>query len=216
MSRTRFLWWILAAAMAGSLFYYSWMKLSVRPEQTVPPSIHGHAPDFTLKDTQGKPFGSSMLRGTVWVADFIFTSCAGQCPQMTNRMRLLQERLPQSVQLVSITVDPERDTPSVLARYASEYGAQPGRWHFLTGDKTAIQHLTMEGFHLGYADGGPKEEPIIHSVRFILVDQQGEIRGYYDAADQASLDRLVQDAKDAVRGSTSSPRTTGHPELVEG
>ena len=201
MKRTRrLLWGVLALAMAGSLlFYFIRSKPSIRPEHTAAPSAYGRVPDFTLTDAQNQPFGAAALHGRVWVADFIFTSCAGQCPLMTEQMRLLQQRLPAPVQMVSITVDPDRDTPAVLARYAAEHGAQPGRWHFLTGDKTIIQNLAMKGFHLGYAEGGPKEEPIVHSVRLILVDSQGEIRGTYDGIDPASLDRLVQDAKMLTR-----------------
>ena len=205
MSRTRLLWGILAAAMAGSFLYYSLgEKVSVQPQQTAPPSQqpqpdYGQVPEFTLTDETGQPFGSSQLRGKIWLADFIFTSCAGQCPRMTEQMRLMQQRLPQSVQMVSITADPQRDTPPVLAQYAARQGAQAGRWHFLTGPKPTIEKLILQGFHLGYADGGPPEEPIIHSVRFMLVDRQGKIRGAYDATDPAALDRLVQDVQELSR-----------------
>ena len=200
MSRSRLLWGILAAAMAGTLVASVWMKRAADvPAQNIPASPKNFAPEFTLTDSNGQPFASTVLRGKIWIADFIFTSCAGQCPMMTAQMRLLQMRLPKSVQLVSITVDPERDTPAVLAQYASRQGAQPGRWHFLTGEKAAIQRLTLQGFHLGYAEGGPKEEPIVHSVRLILVDRQGEIRGRYDGTDPVSLDHLIQEAQELSR-----------------
>jgi len=200
MSRSRLLWGVLAAAMAGTVVASVWLKHgSNLPAQNIAASPKNFAPEFNLTDSNGQPFASTALRGTVWIADFIFTSCAGQCPMMTEQMRLLQRRLPQSVQLVSISVDPERDTPAVLAQYASRQGAQPGRWHFVTGEKAAIQRLTLQGFHLGYAEGGPKEEPIVHSVRLILVDRQGEIRGRYDGTDPVSLDHLIQEAQELSR-----------------
>ncbi len=200
MSRSRLLWGVLAAAMAGTLVASVWMKHGADvPTQSIPASSKSFAPEFTLTDSNGQPFASTTLRGKIWIADFIFTSCAGQCPVMTAQMRLLQQRLPQSVQLVSITVDPERDTPAVLAQYASQHGAQPGRWHFVTGEKAAIQRLTLQGFHLCYAEGGPKEEPIVHSVRLILVDPQGEIHGAYDGTDPASVDHLIKDVQELCR-----------------
>lgn len=157
-------------------------------------------PDFTLTERSGQPFGLNDLRGHVWVADFIFTNCAGTCPIMTTAMTEIQktalaEKL-DDVKLVSITVDPERDTPEVLQRFADGYGALKDRWYFLTGDGAAIQQLANKGFLLSAAtSGGPAEEPIIHSNRFVLVDRQGRIRGYYDGTEEESVAQLLKDLK---------------------
>ncbi len=168
----------------------------------------GILPDFSLTERNGEPFGLKDLRGQVWVADFIFTNCAGTCPIMTTAMTEIQqialaERL-DDVKLVSITVDPERDTPEVLQRFADGYGALKGRWYFLTGEGAAIQQLANNGFLLSAAtSGGSAEEPIIHSNRFVLIDRQGRIRGYYDGTDEAGVAQLLQDIKKLYREEAS-------------
>lgn len=164
-------------------------------------------PDFTLTERSGQPFGLNDLRGQVWVADFIFTNCAGTCPIMTTAMTEIQKTALaeefDDVKLVSITVDPERDTLEVLQRFANGYGALQGRWYFLTGDGAAIQQLANKGFLLSAAtSGGPAEEPIIHSNRFVLVDRQGRIRGYYDGTEEESVAQLLKDLKKLYREAT--------------
>lgn len=166
-----------------------------------PLPILSTVPEFSLTERSGAPLGLADLRGKVWVADFIFTNCAGTCPIMTTAMTDLQkmalaENL-SDVRLVSITVDPERDSLAVLQRFADGYGAIKDRWYFLTGDGAAIQQLASKGFLLSAAasTGGSAEEPIIHSNRFVLVDRQGRIRGYYDGTDEESVRLLQQDLK---------------------
>ncbi|MBI3317821.1 MAG: SCO family protein [Candidatus Omnitrophica bacterium] len=200
-SRERF-WWgflviVLASVAAGAV---SGLSPAQRPLPGVA-VFHEPVAGFLLTDQTGGPFGSENLRGKVWIADFIFTSCAGTCPGMTERMRLLQGRLPGEIKLVSISVDPRRDTPEALARYAKAHQADSARWHFLTGPGEAIQRLAREGFHLGISEGETREEPIIHSVRFALVDRKGALRGLYDASDPPALERLIADARALLRNS---------------
>src|SRR6478609_2142992 len=95
-------------------------------------------PDFSLTDQTDRTIALQELKGKVWVADFIFTNCGGTCPVMTEKMRTLQTALPAGVRMVSFTVDPDRDTPKVLAAYAAEHGATRDRWLFLTGEKQAL------------------------------------------------------------------------------
>lgn len=166
-------------------------------------------PEFSLTERSGQSFGLSDLRGKIWVADFIFTNCAGTCPIMTTAMTDVQkmalaENL-DDVKLVSITVDPERDSLEVLQQFADAYGALKGRWYFLTGDGAAIQQLANQGFLLSAATStnGSAEEPIIHSNRFVLVDRQGRIRGYYDGTDEVSMKLLLKDLKKLYRESAS-------------
>lgn len=145
---------------------------------------------FDLTSSQGDPFASDHLEGKVWVADFIFTSCAGPCPLMSQKMARLQRtfrRVP-AVALVSFTVDPETDTPEVLAEYARLFGADPDRWHFLTGEYDAIQKIAVKSFALGSV-----ENPIHHSTYFTLVDKRGNIRGYFDSNDRSAMERLITD-----------------------
>ena len=153
-------------------------------------------PEFSLTDQTGKAVTLHDLTGKVWVADFIFTSCGGTCPLMTQDMRKLQDALPPEIRLVSFTVDPTRDTPRVLAAYAQEHGATNERWLFLTGDEQALYDLCVKGFKLPLdTENGTPAEPITHSSRFVLVDKQGEIRGYYSGTEEDELKRLAMDAK---------------------
>src|SRR5262245_36135582 len=142
-------------------------------------------PEFSLTDQTERIVTLADLKGKVWVADFIFTNCGGTCPMMTGHMRKLQDSLPPDIRLVSITVDPDRDTPKVLASYAAEQGATRDRWLFLTGEKQALHDLCIKGFKLPLDEsGGTVTEPIAHSTRFVLVDKQGEIRGYYSGTEE--------------------------------
>ncbi len=156
----------------------------------------GSVPDFELIERNGNPVTLADLEGQIWVANLIFTNCGGMCPMMTNQMRSLQETLPESVRLVSFTVDPNRDTPEVLSRYADRHGAEGDRWIFLTGERDQIYRLSKEGFHLAVDDTvGTEIEPITHSTRFVLVDQTGTIRNYYDGTSRDSVALLVQDVR---------------------
>ena len=192
--RRLILWSLLILAIAGTLGALAWSRLkSSRPAPAAAP-YYGAAPSFRLTDQEGRPFDSGVLHGRVWIADFIFTSCAGSCPAMSAKTAGLQRRLPPEVLLVSISVDPKRDTPQVLTEYARRYGAQSGRWFFLTGPEEEIRRTSQQGFHLGVAEGGSPEEPVIHSIRFVLVDREGAIRGYYDSTEPARLEQLIRDA----------------------
>jgi len=166
-------------------------------------------PNFQLIERSGQPFSRAELDGKIWIADFIFTNCAGTCPIMTSAMAEIQTSLVEEklydVKLVSISVDPERDTPKVLSTFANGYGADSTRWYFLTGDGEAIQKLSKEGFHLAAATGGGStDEPVIHSNRFVLVDRQANIRGYYDGTDDEAIKKLLNDLKNLYKSRNPS------------
>ena len=153
-------------------------------------------PDFTFTERSAREVKSQELAGKIWVADFVYTSCGGMCPIMTEKMRKLQDMLPKEIRLVSFSVDPDTDTPAVLASYANRYGADPQRWWFLTGNKPELFKLSKEGFKLALDDtGGTQAEPITHSSRFALVDRQGRIRGYYSMDEDSEIAHIVRDAK---------------------
>jgi protein SCO1/2 len=175
-------------AVAGAAVW----QIVLRP---VPPPVLGEVPEFSLINRDGRTVQKADLAGAPWVADFIFTRCAASCPMMTMRMERLNRELPADfpVRLVSFTVDPDYDTPAVLARYAASFKA-PRRWLFLTGPRDAMYRLSKEGFKLAVdAGGGPQDELILHSIRFVLVDGEGKIRGYYEAFDEESMKKLRQD-----------------------
>lgn len=144
-------------------------------------------PDFALTDARGETMTLDSLKGKVWVAMFFFTSCAGPCPVMVRSMGDLARDVSgaQPVRFVSITVDPETDTPERLKAYGEAAGADFNRWHFLTGPMADIERLSHEGFKLGSVD-----EPIFHSDRFVLVDAAGSIRGYFTGTEAEAIARL--------------------------
>jgi protein SCO1/2 len=157
-------------------------------------------PKFELVNQEGQPFGSAQLTGKIWIADFIFTSCPGPCPIISTRMSELQKPLaPSDVQLVSISVDPEKDTPDVLRAYAEKLRANSKRWDFLTGSRVAIYSLSRDGFKLGVSDGSEDAGIPIHSTRFALVDRRGAIRGYYDALAPDAVTKLLADTNHLLR-----------------
>lgn len=141
-------------------------------------------PDAQLVDENGRNVRLGAMKGSVTVYDFIFTSCSGTCPIMTNNMRALTAKVEKDapVRFVSISVDPARDTPQVLAQYAKRV-RNDARWTFLTGDRNTIVDLSVKGFKLAAGDPMPGGEALLHSSKFAVADKSGVIRGYYDATD---------------------------------
>ena len=158
-------------------------------------AVYGRVPNATLVERSGAKVSLGDLKGSVWVADFIFTRCAGTCQVMSRKMAGLQKSLHKAgnVKLVSITVDPDFDTPEQLTDFAKLYQADDERWLFLTGGEKQIQRLATEAFKLTLMEGTDPLEPIIHSTRFVLVDANGNIRGYYDGMENESSQRLIND-----------------------
>lgn len=168
------------------------------------------APDFALVDQLGDTVRTSDLRGKIWVASFIFTNCTGVCPLISARMATLRDRLRnegllgESVRLVSITVDPERDTPAVLREYAARYGGSPPtEWAFLTGrPPDAIRRMIQEGFHLtavapdearATTDTADANYQVQHSPRGLLIDAEGVVRRTYTSTETDAIDRIMAD-----------------------
>jgi len=163
------------------------------------PLRFGRLPEFSLLDHSGHPVTRAGLAGQIWVADFIFTHCAGACPAMTARMARLRREVPDEIAFVSFTVDPGNDTPEVLARYAANFDAGP-RWRFVTGPQKDLYALSTEGFKLAAMEIPPSEQrpaegdgPFLHSSKFVLVDRFGEVRGYYDSTDEDDMRKLATD-----------------------
>ncbi len=174
---------IAAIGFAGVTLY----KILDKP----PLPVLGQVNNFTLVDADGKPFSLKRLEDKIWIADFFFTTCSDICPIMTKNMKSLYEsfKLEPKMRLVSITVNPEQDTPATLKRYAKEAGADAKNWYFLTGERAVIRDLLINSFKLGDV-----KEPIFHSSYFALVDRAGLIRGYYDGTDDEAVAKLFKDA----------------------
>lgn len=152
--------------------------------------VYYDVPEFQLIAQDGQPFSSKVLAGKIWVADFIYTTCPGPCPRMTSQMHEVQDAIKSmpDIKLVSFTVDPARDTPPVLAEYAKLHRASPAHWYFLTGSPDTLQKLDRETFKLGSLNAEMQ-----HSTRFVLVDKQMRIRGYYDTSESRAIARVIQD-----------------------
>ena len=206
ISKTHFL--LLALGVIGVgivLGTFLWLKLALRPDSPLSEaqsleglSDFGPVPEFSLTERSGKTIDLAGLRGKVWIADFIYTSCTDTCPLQSAEMAKLQEHWSnrRELRLVSFSVDPARDTPQVLTRYAEHFKADADRWLFLTGNKEQILRLVQEGFRLSATPaltGGADEDVILHSPRFVLIDRAAQIRGYYDSRDAAALQRLNKD-----------------------
>ena len=170
----------------------------------------GTVPDFSLTERSGRKVSLADLKRKVWVVLFFYTGCRDTCPLIVPQMGLLHleyktdPEFQSEVRLVSITVDPERDTPRVLAKFAERFSADPELWLFLTGDEAAIYRLAQEGFRVGIGEqeNPPEvrhktgeEKEIFHSSRLILVDRKAQIRGYYSGVDAEAMVRLRRDLK---------------------
>ncbi len=187
---------LLAAALLGlvgvtAVLLRQWNGSSVpahaggRPPGAAPRVLFA-LPEFSLENGRGETIGLGDLLGKVWVADFIFTRCAGTCPMITHRMAALARELEADpalgeVRLVSFSIDPEFDRPEVLRDYAAAHDADTMRWTFLTGTRDAVRGLVRQGFKLPVEDQDDPVMPIVHSQQFVLVDRAGRVRGLYDA-----------------------------------
>jgi protein SCO1 len=212
-SKARFLLLGVSVVSLGIILgTFFWLKLAPRPGLTgwdAKPleglQRYGSVPQFSLIERSGKTTTLADLRGTIWIADFIYTTCQDTCPMQTAAMAQLQEQWKDraGLKLVSFSVDPEKDTTDVLSRYADRYKADSQRWLFLTGTKEEIGRLVQEGFRLSavaLSSDGNKDSVIMHSPRFVLIDKHAEIRGYYDSRDQQALERLKNDLATLING----------------
>ncbi len=194
-------WVPLLIVVVGVASAFLWADLFRFALQSSVPALPplGTLPAFELTERRQAPLRLDDLRGKVWVADFMYTSCVEICPLQSAEMARLQAAFADhaDLRLVSISVDPERDTPVALSAYAEKFQADPERWLFATGEPDAVARLAQEGFRLSAASYAPMDDgadhTFIHSNRFVLVDRQGRIRGYYRSTDPDDLVRLRRD-----------------------
>ena len=177
----------LVGMTALAVLVLAGLKFAGGSAQPLP--IYGQIADFALTNQDGGTVSLADLRGHVWVADIIFTRCPGPCLKMTRQMKELQEALPLTSQakLVTLTTDPDFDTPSVLKTYAQRFGADPGRWTFLTGTKAQIAKLAVDSLKLSAVPKRPedRESPddlFVHSTIFVLADKRGQLRGVFETS----------------------------------
>lgn len=167
--------------------------------QTLP--IYGSISSFQLVDQNNSIFDSSSLSGHPTVVNFIFTSCAHACPMLSRQMAKIQDKTKDisggEVRLISISVDPERDTPSKLREYGLRYGANFKRWTFLTGPIDTIRQVVVKGFMNAMEKGAAStEEPdlfdITHGENFVILDKRGDIRGFRQAKNDRDIHEIVK------------------------
>ena len=196
----------LAFVLAVVMGYSMWRGSERRDAEQLP--VIRAVPDFTLTDQNGNPVSKDDLRGKIWIADFIFTRCQGPCPLMTARMLEMQRALIKApeIKLVSVTVDPEHDTPEVLKAYAAANQADPERWKFLTGDKAVIEKLVTEGFmqHLAEENGEP-----VHGTMFLVVDGNGMVRSARMLEDPELIPKILTDTGNLMREQSAGSTPQG-------
>ena len=201
-SRSSILWKttlvLIPLITLGILLWLRQVEVNALRQRTV--SSYGIVPSFQLINQNGQSFGSAQLAGKIWIADFVYTTCPGPCPMISSRMSELQKPLEKTdLHLVSFSVDPDKDTPQVLRGYAEKLQADPARWDFLTGPKSAIYKLSHDGFKLAVSDGSAEQGIPVHSTRMVLVDRHGQIRGYYDATEPEAITKLLADTNHLLR-----------------
>ena len=143
--------------------------------------------EFSLTDQNGAAFSSKTLEKHVWIADFIYTNCPGPCPRMTAQMKSLQESLPpaSAAKLVTLTTDPDNDTPAVMKKYGDRFKADFNRWTFLTGTKREIAGLAGDSLKLSAVPVKPEDRQdgadlFIHTTIFVVVDRHAQLRGIFE------------------------------------
>ncbi len=181
----------LLAAMYGSFVVWrgrhdSQNSSPQQPQSSAPadPSSDPAAAEFVLKDQNGQKFDSHSLEGKVWVGSFFFTNCPSACWRLNQALAAIQQTSPESqVRYVSITCDPDNDTPDALLKYAENFKADPARWTFLTGDFKTIRRIGNEFFKVAVEKG-------THSDRAFVVDRQGQVRGRFRLTEPDQVEML--------------------------
>jgi protein SCO1/2 len=191
-----------AIGMPGR-FYYDSVVSVIRDGKTLNDTLWHSVADFKFQNQLGRTVSLADLSGKVVVADFFFTRCPSICPKLTVNIRKLQDALstkdqfkqlnPAFIQFLSFSVDPERDSVSVLKAYADHYGINPDVWWLLTGPKKQIYDFSMNELKLGLADGEGVDSNFIHTPKLVLLDKQRVVRGYYNGLDSAEMSKLAND-----------------------
>ncbi len=179
--------WVGIILLLGLLCLAVLLALAALKSQHPPLPVYGQVADFTLTNQDDQVTTLADLTNRVWVADIIFTRCAGQCPQMTAQMKSLQDRLPAntSARLVTLTTDPDYDSPRILKRYGEHFGADFHRWMFLTGTGAQVAGLAANGLKLSAVPIKPADQksPVdlfIHTTLFVVVDKHARLRGIFE------------------------------------
>ncbi|MEZ4936106.1 MAG: SCO family protein [Crocinitomicaceae bacterium] len=154
---------------------------------------------FAFLDQEGDTITKKDVEGKIYVADYFFTTCPTICPKMTAQLERVQEKYKDDpeILILSHTVHPENDTVEVMARYAQRHGAISKKWYFLTGEKEELYRLARQSYFVlkpaEVGEPGDAGSDFIHTNNFVLIDQKGRIRGYYDGTSPTEVDKLMED-----------------------
>jgi cytochrome oxidase Cu insertion factor (SCO1/SenC/PrrC family) len=191
-------WGAIALTVIGIAFAFVRNEIQ---EKTVRPLLFPVGlplADFTLTNQLGQSVSLRDLKGNVWIANIIFTRCAGPCPRLAGQMSELQAALPANkpIRLVTLTTDPDYDTPSVLKQYSQRFKADPARWWFLNGSKKQIADVAVAGLKLTAMEKEPgqREAPadlFIHSLLLVVVDKQGRLRGAVESSEEGWKQKVL-------------------------
>ena len=170
-----------------ALAFMLWLLQAARNFGEVPLRVISTVAPFTLTSQESQPVTLADFTNHVWLADIIFTRCAGPCPRLTQQMRQVQDSLPKEsgAKLVTLTTDPEFDTPAVLKKYGEHFGADFNRWTFLTGTKSEIAAVAANSLKLSAQPVKPEEQKdsadlFIHTTIFVIVDKHSQLRGFFE------------------------------------
>jgi protein SCO1 len=184
-------------------YYFDSLIVKKKNGKEITDTVWHKVNDLTLTNQLGNQVSLSDLAGQIIVTDFFFTHCPSICPTLTRNMKKLQEALKLKddrrrvdttfVQFISFTVDPERDSVAALKKYADRYGVNHDTWWMLTGPKKAIYDHSINEFKLGLQDGEGVDTAFIHTDKFVLLDKERVVRGYYSGLDSNDMARLAED-----------------------
>lgn len=152
-----------------------------------------HITDFTLFNQLGDTVSLSNLEGQILIVDFFFTRCVTICPILTSNLKLIHDRLPNKVRILSHSVTPVADSVSVLSDYADRYDVDPSKWWFLTGPKDEVYRLARTSYFACLDEGDGGYQDFIHTENVVLVDPIGRLRGFYDGTQSEEISQLYRD-----------------------
>ncbi len=219
--------WLQRLIRKKSFWLIFWVVMFSYPiyrsvNRTLPPPlpVYYTVPEFSLTNEFGKPFGSKDLKGKFYIVNFMFTSCPTTCPALMAKMDLVQKRirgLGTKAAIVSFTVDPKTDTPEVLYKYARKRHSNPFIWTYLTGPKADLEKIIIDGFKVPMGEKAEVQKQvgnevvslfdIVHSEKLVLVDNFGQVRGYY-GTDKIEMDKMMIDLGLLVNNGFSKPKET--------
>ncbi len=211
MKSSALTFWIVLAVVAAGAYgaYLVWPKNSPRKPSTAP-SLASKSGDATatadLTERSGRPFSFDETKGRVWIGSFFFANCPGACWQLNQALKGLQDEITDDeLRVISITCDPENDTPEALTKYAQRFPADPARWLFLTGKMDYIKKLGREKFV-------QVVEPAMHTNRAIVFDRSGKIQGSFDLVDATEVTKLKTKVKALLAEEAPAEEATAEPD----